>query len=495
MNERITALCDLTLKGEMLVEKRATEYDRMDIFLTEGEKDVKRLCEYIMNQEPRLTEYQTMTGFFDTDGSVVGDAFRRYGHKYTKEVMQGFYCKQVEDLFVMEWQHATADYKKVLAVGISGIIAEIDESLKLHTSPEEVEFLLGIRKVSETFIAWAEKCSRRALELSKTVENPEYRKNLEKLSRTLLEVPKNPPKTFYEACLTIYICFSADPDSLGTLDRYLSPFYFADLEAGRMTREEAGEYLQELFLMLQAATSISSKNFTRGGESHFCIGGYLPDGSDAYNDLSKLILEALTDLPTYIPQVTLRWTKTQPREVLRFAMDLERRDPHKRIAFQNDDQRIKAYTEICGFSYEDAVSYTTVGCNEPAFPGGIAGATSKLNALKSMDRIFRKNVDEIKNAASFDDFYSIYERELLIDAERHIDFDNKCNAARARDINYLSAPFFKGCIEKAKSPTRGAADVVVCAPVFFGFTNIIDSLIVVKQFVYDEKIFTMDELI
>ena len=495
MNDRIKALCDKTMRGEMLVEKRATEYDRMDLFLSEGERDVKRLCEYILNQEPRLTEFQTMTGFFDTDGTVVGDAFRRYGHRNTKEVMKAFYCKPVDDRFVMEWQHATADYKKVLGVGISGIIAEIDKSLAKHTAPEDIEFLNGLRKVCETFIAWGEKCSARALEFSKTVENPTYRANLEKLSKTLLEVPKNAPKTFYEACLTIYICFSADPDSLGTLDRYLSSFYFADLEAGRITREEAGEYLQELFLMLQAATSINSKNFTRGGESHFCIGGYLPDGSDAYNDLSRLILESLTDLPTYIPQVTLRWTKTQPREVFRFAMDLERRDPHKRIAFQNDEKRIKAYTEICGFSYEDAVSYTTVGCNEPAFPGGIVGATAKLNALKSMDRIFRKNVDEIKNAASFDDFYSIYERELLIDSERHIDFDNKCNAARARDINYLSAPFFKGCIEKAKSPTRGAADVVVCAPVFFGFTNIIDSLIVVKQFVYDEKIFTMDELI
>ena len=495
MNERIKQLCDLTMRGEMLVEKRATEFDRMDIFLSEGERNVKQLCEYILNQEPRLTEYQTMTGFFDTDGSVVGDAFRRFGHKHTGEVMAAFYCKPVDSRFVMEWQHATADYKKVLSVGISGIIKDIDESLKAHTEPEDVEYLQGLRRVCETFIAWGEKCANRALALSKTIEKAEYRQNLERLAKTLTEVPKNAPKTFYEACLTIYVCFSADPDSIGTLDRYLSPFYFADLEAGRITREEAGEYLQELFLMLQAATSIKSNNFTRGGESHFCVGGYLPDGSDAYNDLSRLILESLIDLPTYIPQVSLRWTKTQPREVLRFAMDLERRDPHKRIAFQNDEQRIKAYTEICGFSYEEAVSYTTVGCNEPAFPGGIVGATAKLNALKSMDTVFHDCSEEIKRAATFDEFFKIYERELLSDVARHLDFDNKCNAARARDVNYLSAILFKGCIEKAKSPTRGAGDVVVCAPVFFGLTNAIDSLIVIKQFVYDEEIVTMDTLI
>ena len=52
-----------------------------------------------------------------------------------------------------------------------------------------------------------------------------------------------------------------------------------------------------------------SDYFTRGGESHFCIGGYLPDGSDGFNEVSYLIVESLMELPTYIPEITLRWTK------------------------------------------------------------------------------------------------------------------------------------------------------------------------------------------
>ena len=495
MNDRIKALCDKTLKGEMFVQTVTTEFDREDIFLSDTEREVKQLCEYILNQEPLITEYQTMTGFFRFDGSVVGAAFNRAGHKHTADLMRDFYLKQVNNLSVMEWQHATADYKEVLEIGISGIIAKIDESLKKHTAQEEVEYLKGLRKIAEALIAWCEKCSERVLEFSKSVETPEYKANLERLSKTLLKAPVNAPENFYEACLTIYLCFSCSLDSVGTLDRYLSRFYFADLKAGRITREEAGEYLQELFLMLQAATSVTSHNFTRGGESHFCIGGYLSDGSDAYCDLSKLILESLTDLPTYIPQVTLRWTKTQPREVLRFAMDLERKDKHKRIAFQNDEQRIKAYTEICGFSYEDAVGYTTVGCNEPAFPGGISGSTTKANLVKSMETIFHRRADELKSLKSFDEFYDLYTSELFSDLDTAYAFDDKCNAVRARDINYVSALFFNGCVEKAKSPTRGAGDVCVCAPMLLGITNVIDSLIVVKQFVYDEKIVTMDELI
>ena len=495
MTDRIQKLTELTLAGKMYPEAKSTEFERHDIFLSECERDVKHICEYILNQEPMITEYQTMTGFFRFDSSVVGTAFTRSGHKNTKELMNNFYLKPVDGLHVQEWQHATADYKKVLESGIVGIIDDIDHSLEHHTVPEEREYLLGLRKIAEALIAWCEKCSARVSEYAKTVENGEYRKNLEKLSLTLLKVPKNAPTSFYEACLTIYVCFSCALDSVGTLDRYLSRFYFDDLSAGRITRDEAGENLQELFLMLQAATAITSPNFTRGAESHFCVGGYLPDGSDAYNDLSKLILESLTDLPTYIPQVTLRWTKTQPRDVLRFAMDLERRDKNKRIAFQNDEKRIQAYTEICGFTYEDAVRYTTVGCNEPAFPGGIVGANTKLNLLKSMERVFHNDCEEITACKSFDEFYGIYEREVFVDLDKHIEFDNKCNAVRARDVNYVSALFFNGCIEKAKSPTRGASDTVVCSPILLGITNAIDSLIVVKQFVYDEKIITMKELI
>ena len=56
-----------------------------------------------------------------------------------------------------------------------------------------------------------------------------------------MNVPENTPSTFYEAVLTIYVYFSADPDSVGTLDRYLPPFYENDIKNGIMTRDDAKE--------------------------------------------------------------------------------------------------------------------------------------------------------------------------------------------------------------------------------------------------------------
>jgi len=495
MIERIKQLTELTLKGEMYANPKATQFDREDLFLPREEMDSKRLCEFILNQDPVLTPYSKMTGFFNCDGSVVGDAFRRMGHDNFGILIGGFYKKPIDNLSTFEWQHATADYQKVLDKGISGLIVEIDESLKVHTEESEVAFLNALKNVANTLIAWARQCSQKALDFAKTVENKEYKNNLETLSKTLLRVPEFAPTTFYEAVLTMYVCFSLDPDSVGTLDRYLTPFYRQDNQNGRLTREQAKEYLQELFLMLQSATHISSLNFTRGGESHFCVGGYLPDGSEAFNELSQLILESLVELPTWIPQVTFRWTAKTSRETLRYVMDLERKDPHKRIAFQNDEKRLKCYTEICGFPFEKAVGYTTVGCNEPTFLGSIAGSNSKINFARSTETLFHKKADTIVNAKTFEEFYQIFLQELFSDLDIAYDYDDKYNRVRAKDINYLSSLLLQGCIEKGKSATQGAGDIVVASPMYIGITNVIDALIVVKQIVFDEKIISMAQFI
>ena len=495
MNERIKALCELTMAGKMFAEQIPTKYDEADLLLPKHEMQSKRICEYILNQEPVLTEYSAMTGFFNFDASVVGDAFRRYGYAGTRKANMLFYRKITDNLSTMEWQHATADYTKILNKGFHGIVGEIEDSMKKHTAPEKIEYLKALRRVANAMIGWAHKCSERALALSKKVENVQYRKNLEKLSDALTRVPEYAPESFYEAVLSIYLCFSADPDSLGTLDRYLYPFYKKDIESGRLTKEEATEYLQELFLMLQAATKITSTNFTRGGESHFCIGGYLPNGEDGFTELSRLITESLMDLPTYIPQITLRRTKKTPREVFRFMMDCERKDPHKRIAFQNDEIRIKAYTEICGIPYEKAVKYTTIGCNEPAFPGSIAGGNSKVNLLRSTEKLFHEKGERIRNAKSYDEFFEVFKQEFLSDLDLAYAYDDHYNSIRAEDVDYVSSLIFNDCIENATSLTQGGGKTVVASPMCIGIANVIDSLCVVKQFVFDEKLFTMEELI
>ena len=119
MNTRISELTKLTLEGKMYANPVAVEFDREDLFLSKQQRESKRLCEFIMNQEPVITEYSKMTGFFNCNGTVVGDAFHRMGHENFGKLCNNFYCKSVDNLSTFEWQHATADYKKVLEKGIS----------------------------------------------------------------------------------------------------------------------------------------------------------------------------------------------------------------------------------------------------------------------------------------------------------------------------------------------------------------------------------------
>lgn len=491
MVERVEKLSELTMNGKMYVNSVKTEYDEKDMELSRLEYEPKRLYEYILNQEPKITEYSLMTGFVNFDGSCVGDSFNRKGHIYNERVKRMFYLKPVGNLSTMEWQHATADYSKLLKTGISGMIEEINHSLKVHTTEEEQGFLKGMKTAAEAVIGWAHKCSKRAAEFAETVKNEEYRQNLLRLSEALLCVPENVPRNFYEAVLSIYICFMADPDSLGTLDRFLYPFYIAD---DNLTDEDAKAYLQELFLMIQAKTPINSGNFSRGGESHFCVGGYLPDGTDGFNELSKLIVDALMELPVYCPQITLRWTSKTPREVLYYMMDRERNDIRKRIAFTNDEKRIKCYTEICKIPFEKAVNYTTLGCNEPAFMGAVFGATSYCNIVKFLEDLFHKYGHKIENAETFEEFYAVFQSMLFSDLAKAFEYDDFYNSERAKDYAYLTSLFFNDCAENAKSFTKGGGKTAVASLSFIGITNVIDSLVTVKQFVFDEKLITMREL-
>ena len=45
-------------------------------------------------------------------------------------------------------------------------------------------------------------------------------------------------------------CFFYLPDSVGTIDRYLYPYYVHDIDAGLLSREQAGELIAEFYEIL-----------------------------------------------------------------------------------------------------------------------------------------------------------------------------------------------------------------------------------------------------
>ncbi len=496
MTERIGKLVKKTVAGGMYVSPVKTDYDRCDLFLSPIKMSAKRVCEYIRNQEPLIVSESCFTGLITFDGSVEGDVFNRSGHKNFNIACEKFYNKPVDNLLTFEWQHSVGDFAKIINGGIVSIKDEIKKSIEKHKNDAEAtQFLETQSDICDALIDWASKCSEKALSFSKTVSNEKYKKNLEKLSRALKNVPKKSASSFYEAILSLYVCYGLIPDSIGLIDRYLYPFYKSDIESGALTKEEASEYLQELFLMLQARIPISSDRFYRGGESHFCVGGYLENGEDGFNELSKLIVDSLMELPTWIPQISLRWTPKTPHEVLHYMMDCERKDPNKRIAFVNDVPRINGLMKYTGFSHEKAVHYTMIGCNEIAMPGGIVFGFDPMNIVRCVQNTFFNRSDDIIKTKTFNEFYDIFQEEMFKDLSEADKIGKGFQTIRERDCNLVSSIFIDGCIESAKSVTQGGTNTYIAVGLLIGISNVIDSLSVTKQLVFDEKRITMGQLI
>ena len=495
MIERIKILAKRVAEGGLYIEHTPTEFSPEDLFLSPVIMQAKRCKEYILNQIPFVSKHTALTGYLRFKGNVMGDIFMRNGHSNFDAAIDEFYCKPREGFVSFEWQHSVADFEKVIKIGVRGFKEEIAASKQMHSEKEKLEFLDAVDMIADAIIGWAEKCSVYALNEAEKTENSEYKANLLKLAKALLNVPRNPATNFYEAVLTVYIIYAFVPDSIGTIDRYLYLFYKNDIASGILTEEDAKAYLQELFLMLQARISIESDRFYRGGESHFCIGGYLENGEDGFNELSKLILDSMLELPTWIPQISLRWTKKTPTEVLRYVMDCERNDPNKRIAFVSDEPRIKAFMDVAGFPYELACKYTMVGCNEPQLPGGIFMGGCKINLVKSIESLFANRLEELLNAETFDDVYSIFQQELYNWLTKAEYYYNNFQAIRARDVNLVSTMFFEGSIERAKSITQGGAKNAIADLSITGIVTVIDSLAIIKQFVFEENKVTMQTLI
>ena len=500
MTERIENMVNYVLKKTIYPEPREIEYDRADYLLSERCRETKRLCEYMLAQEVAIPDEALMVGMIRFDKCPYpSDFMKKIGFKHTREIQSEFFDisnPPFENFKYWGWQHATADFGKIIEVGIEGIKEQIYKSLEKFSEDEDkTDFLNACLMICDGIIAWENKCVDECYNRSLTENNPERKQQLLKMSENLKRVPRYPATSFYEAIQSLYFCFDFLSDSLGLPDRWLYKYYKQDIENGSITDKFAKELLQELFIRVQSCTPVESANFTKGGESNFSVGGYTADGEDGYNELSELILTSLLELPLYIPQVTFRWTKKTPFDTFYHVMDLERKDPHQRIAFVNDDVKIECLMKNCNVSWEEAISYVTIGCNMSALSGGLWYGTGYANQVKPLNDTLYNRKEDIIKAKNFDEFFEIYKDELHKHLTRDMKVGNMLHAYASKDECILGSLFMTGCIEKGLSMHKGGASGFSEMGGGAGLMCTIDSLAIIKQFVFDEKIASAEEML
>jgi len=474
---------------------KSVEYSETED-LSEPMRIAVNLRKYMLAQDVAVDPNAALAGQIRFDGSVPSELFHRSGHKGFIELMSKYYRKIQDDLAVFEWQHSVQDYGYTINNGIVGYEKRIEQALpKFGADEEKTEFLKALKYTARTIVAWAHRCSEKVAEYAATCEDKSVKDRFNRLSADLLVVPEYPAKNFRQAVLSIYVCFEMLPDGLGTLDRNLYRFYKSDIENGIINENEAAELLAELFIRVQAHTPRESDNFHKSAECHFVVGGYLPDGSDGFNELSKLILKTLVSLDTEIPECSLRWTPKLSLEDFRFVMNCERNDKARRIAIVNDEPRIRGLQKHLGLDFATSCNYTMVGCNEPCLQGTIWMGGNDMNVARTIVSLLFGREKEAVECKSFDEFYALFENVLETEFDEWLKYDKIFDEYRSRDINVLSSLFIDGCIENAQSVTRGGGKIKIGGPNLIGIICLIDSLTVIKQYVYDEKKVSMPTLI
>ena len=497
LSERIQRMAERYHKVDIYPEAVTPEFDRMDLLeLNDYARQAKRTVEYILAQPVGLEDDDRMVGKLRFNGCIEGDIYNRSGYRYNGNLSKLFYKKPVETLATYDSQHSTANFQKIIEEGLEGQLQKIEASRQRHVGNKDaLAYLDALKMVVHGMIARAEICACVCEEKAKQATGTRQQE-LKEMARTLHKVPAKPAESFREAVQCLYFMFQYLPDSIGTPDRYLYPYYRNDVDAGILDEIEAKELLQELFVMINAYRLANNYwSGDKGGESHFSLGGFTVSGEDGFNELSRLIVNAMMELPLYRPQVSLRWTPKTPLETLRFVMNCERHDFYKRFAFVNDVPRVKMYMQHVGLRYEDAIRYTMVGCNEPAILGSVFYGGCKSNCVRALTRTLYDYSDDCVACETFEAFFALFRARYEEDVERFITLCDSMNRYRAKDVDLVSSILLDGPIEQGKSATQGGCTNAVSDMDILGWVTLIDSLCVIRQHVYDERHFTMEQLI
>ena len=298
---------------------------------------------------------------------------------------------------------------------------------------------------------------------------------------------------------------------IGRLDQYLYPFYEKALAEGQ-SEEFLTDLLHEFKLRFEEMWYLRSAGEAEAYPGcalymHIVLGGVKPDGSDACNDLTRLILRGMEDLQTKEPCISFRYHDNIDEETFRLAMKVALNgDSHP--AFFNDGANILSLQEL-GFTLEEARDYSLVGCTE-AIVAGKSDYQSNVgfyNTLKVFELALNDGRDPVTgkqigpHTGDGRKFTSMEEikKAYLVQQEYFVRmfvkmFDKvvSCHAYSCPTIT--GSCFTEGCIDNGKVMQQGGCPHRWGAFGVTGLANLVDSLAAIEECVFNKKYLTMSQL-
>lgn len=393
--------------------------------------------------------------------------------------------------------HYAPAYDRLLEMGIPGILKEIGQSLKSHAKePGKCAFLEACRISMEAF----QKLIRGYAEQSRDAV----------ICQVCENIAANAPADFREALQLVWFAHIAfqyqglNAMALGRVDQYLYPFYEKDIKSGRLTQKEAQLLLENVFMKMYEHRAF----FDREDICNICIGGITPEGEDAVNELTYLILWAVGRCNIPGPNLSARIHPKTP--------DLLLKESLKVIgtglgypALMNDIPNMAALLAK-GYDKKDVNNYCMVGCIENFLPGlQPPWSDGRYNTVKMLELALNGGCDlrtgkregPATNAAetfcSMQDVMEAYRIQLEAGAKRYaaqiIQENSKLN--NENFVNPFLSCLAYDCVEKGLDICGGGARYKAAhGACTMGIGTIADSLAAIETCVFTEKTISMETL-
>lgn len=402
--------------------------------------------------------------------------------------------------FPTNYDHYSPNYDHVMTVGVPGLLAEIDASLLWYREdPDRTATLSSMRVAMAAFRDMIAAYGRKAEAL---IGDPAYDETrLRAIRDNCAQLVSGAPETFEQALQLMWLCHTAFLTegryamALGRMDQYLYPFFSADIAAGRLTRDDAIELLENVFIKIHDDVV------------NICVGGCDENGVCQVNDLSACIVTAVQNCNIPGPNLSARITADTPDDFLLLCLDSIGTGLGY-PALMNDAVD-RAALEKYGYDRKDVANYSMVGCIENFITGmQPPWSDGRFDTPRFFDYVFHRGVSAFNKSVGIDlgDVEELTTMEQFLDAfAKELDYGvaRYCAEFRTKnesiDQKYFCEPFLScfcyDCIGRGLDINNGGSKYPsVHGAAVMGIGTVADALAAVEKVVYVDHAATLTEL-
>ncbi len=394
---------------------------------------------------------------------------------------------------------AQLDYDKLVQLGLTGLRAEI-ENRKLDTTltAEQQNFLNGLLVLLDILTGLLKHYEK---ELQGLLGKKDWdQAQLQSMIACVEALQVRAPSSFQEAIqlVWLYSSFSGTLD-FGRMDVYLGDWYVHDIDTGVIDHDKAMTLLLSFYKLIRKI---------HNRDTRLIMGGLGRRNEENADRFSLIAMEASIKHGEIQPQMSLRMYKGMSKEVRDAAMDFLQVGMSYPLLY-NDEASIQAAMNGMHLPYEEAVHYSFFGCGEYVLDKRSMGTPNDIiNMAKVLEVTLHEGVDPMNhqlhglNLGKVEDFETF---EQLLEAYTKQEEYFVAISARHQKLVYdtirkdgsmlMMSMLMYDCIDRAKAALDGGLRYLAGTYETYGNITTADSLTAIKRLVYDEKKYTLRQIV